>query len=753
MAKAATTPKLPRTPKPPKAELTGVVAISDTRRRQGRGGSPQIQYNPDELVRGRGLRIYDEMLIDEQVKACDALVRAAIIGPGWTLEPSDESDAAVALRDALKADLDALPVCLDDTLWEVLSARSYGFSLTEQVWSVVGDVLTLTALRPIAPHGIDFLEDGFGGVTGIQQQAVGAQPFPPGKFLHFVCEPAFGNPYGTSSLRPVHRPWFYKKHWVQWFAIYGEKLADAPIVSVHPKNTPDEKVREAQRVLDNLQARTVLSVPEGWSVSTLTDTRDIKRLFIEAIDYCDRAIAKGQLVPDKLGVAGAEVEGGSYSLGETQFDVFLLTIALLARRLAFAVQRQVIDRMVLFRQPGAASPIFKTLPASEDDRAVLAKLWLDAVNGGAQVQTLRDVNHFRGLVKFPDITQDELDAEEQRKRDQAMEIAQQAGGGGDGGGDPPGGGPSRRETPATREDATAKLSRAWSRALTTPERRADLAQLAAQGDAATRSLGERLGVDVAALAAALQARVARVLSDGITPTAVRDLTLNARTLASMRQHVERALRETYAASQAAALAEVRSATTVAASQAELASRPGLIGGAAERFFRAKSFWVTGVLESDILKAAQAVLFNAVKGDKPARVVLLELSDALKDFVPQTDAAGRPVNVPARLETIARTNLAEAANEARYATFTDPDLAGVVEALQYSAILDDRTRESHAAWDGVVKPAAWWMGPPDRRPPAGFSCRCTLLPVLAGDDMPVTPDAQLPSVEFPDKGFK
>ena len=75
-------------------------------------------------------------------------------------------------------------------------------------------------------------------------------------------------------------------------------------------------------------------------------------------------------------------------------------------------------------------------------------------------------------------------------------------------------------------------------------------------------------------------------------------------------------------------------------------------------------------------------------------------------------------------------------------------------MQYSAILDDRVRENHAAWDGVTRPVddPVWLGPPDRRPPNSWNCRCVLLPVTAGDDEELTDPDDIPDVEVADETF-
>jgi SPP1 gp7 family putative phage head morphogenesis protein len=86
---------------------------------------------------------------------------------------------------------------------------------------------------------------------------------------------------------------------------------------------------------------------------------------------------------------------------------------------------------------------------------------------------------------------------------------------------------------------------------------------------------------------------------------------------------------------------------------------------------------------------------------------------------------------AYLNTVARTNLFDAFNEGRFAEFTDPALGGFVEALEYSAVLDDRTTQLCQQLDGTV----WNADSPNWdtfRPPNHFNCRSILVAVTQVD---------------------
>jgi len=86
---------------------------------------------------------------------------------------------------------------------------------------------------------------------------------------------------------------------------------------------------------------------------------------------------------------------------------------------------------------------------------------------------------------------------------------------------------------------------------------------------------------------------------------------------------------------------------------------------------------------------------------------------------------------AYLDTLSRTSLLEAMNEARYCEFNDAEVGGFVAALLCSAILDDLTTEICQALNGGT-----WAEDSDvwdqYRPPNHFNCRSVLIPITELD---------------------
>jgi SPP1 gp7 family putative phage head morphogenesis protein len=126
-----------------------------------------------------------------------------------------------------------------------------------------------------------------------------------------------------------------------------------------------------------------------------------------------------------------------------------------------------------------------------------------------------------------------------------------------------------------------------------------------------------------------------------------------------------------------------------------------------------------------------------------------VGDAKKVLYAQFDKLGLTPKNEFQLETIFRTQTQLAYGAGRWEADQDPDIQEILWGYTYSAVGDDRTRETHLALDGVTLPKddpfweRFW-------PPNGWNCRCQVIPVfeperavkppsLLGDGTPVLPD--------------
>lgn len=405
--------------------------IADTRRNLAwPPGTAALTWNPDALQSSKGgLTIYDSMRVDEQVQAALSFRVACCIGPGWVLEPATNDATDREFADLLTRDLIALPGAFERVLRELLTAIAYGYALGEATYRLEETAMRLATVKVRAPHHLDFVQDGFGNVTGVRQLVMGPSDVVPiNKFVHYVNQGEFDNPYGRSDLRAAYKPWFSKSFVWQLWMIWNERYADPPAYVNQPPGTTTQQRDEVLNILNRLQARTSFALPKDWLVSLLESGRQPREVFQLAIDRFDLAISRALLIPEKSGISGGANTGGSFSLAQVQADTGVLLRNLEANALAACIQRQLIVPMASYRDATREPPTFKLNPLTEDNVAAITTAFNQAVEKGTIISDGRDENHLRQLLKFPELGEaEQAQRDQQRAQDRAMvQVAAQA---------------------------------------------------------------------------------------------------------------------------------------------------------------------------------------------------------------------------------------------------------------------------------------------------------------------------------------
>lgn len=145
--------------------------------------------------------------------------------------------------------------------------------------------------------------------------------------------------------------------------------------------------------------------------------------------------------------------------------------------------------------------------------------------------------------------------------------------------------------------------------------------------------------------------------------------------------------------------------------------------------KAKAFTVAGIIEKDMLRDIQLLIFRAIEQGWTIDQFFEALQEAEVKYTGtayRTDKTGETLS-PVHAETIIRTNFAEVYSLGREATFNDKDVVKFVPAFEYSALLDSRTRKTHRDMDGKIflRGDPIWL---EWNPPNGYNCRCIKLPV-------------------------
>lgn len=157
-------------------------------------------------------------------------------------------------------------------------------------------------------------------------------------------------------------------------------------------------------------------------------------------------------------------------------------------------------------------------------------------------------------------------------------------------------------------------------------------------------------------------------------------------------------------------------------------------------YRENIFTIGGVEKIRLLQVIQDSIVKALKDGTT-------FNEWKKDVDSYFTAAGYDAKDPWHLQTIYRTNMFSAYNAGRY--HQGMATAELLPYWQYKAVLDSRTRASHARMNNFIArkdDPVWdlWF------PPNGFNCRCTVISLTA--ERAEREDKGMPPVGVPDEGF-
>ena len=396
-------------------------------------------YNPDELVQKKGLKIYKKVRLDEQVKAAMQTINDAILSSGWEIEEPtlDEGSEEIAEemtrfiefnlgKDGSGGEMEGV---LEQKLEEIMSARTFGFSVSEPIFKYIDygefeGFLGLKTIKTRDPENIEFETDIYGDLVenGILQNG---KPLPSDRFIVYVYRKEFDSWYGRSELREVYRPYWIKDQTLRFATIalerYGEPIA---VVTTERKLNATEKA-EILAMFKNLQNRTALIVPKWVAVKFESVARDVGSSYSAMFQELDSWISRGILLPTKLGLSG-ESETGNYSQSQTEFDIFLQRILGLRTALAALINDQLIKPFLIdlnYEVQSGKYPRFKFRQITERDKQRIFASFIDAISKRAVTTVPDDQNRLRRLINFDPLTDEEV--EELKEQDEAKKELEQ----------------------------------------------------------------------------------------------------------------------------------------------------------------------------------------------------------------------------------------------------------------------------------------------------------------------------------------
>lgn len=767
---------------------TSIVSV-ETSWYGGRSSAGSRQrYNPDELVSRQGLRIYSQMRNDEQVKAVCIFKRDTILSRGWSFKLDEDSKLSqseklnrIAIFNKL---VDRMQGSFADGLNMISLGREYGYSLTEKVYAPVEiDGKTWVGLRKLVardPSTFEFNTDPYGDLISCEQVAGGQKiDIDLDRFVYYVHNPEFDPYFGRSDLRSAYRSWYFKNEMVKLWAMYLEKFGGGFLVGkLAGENAPrfgTPAYAALQEVVANAKASGSILLPQGVELEAIFPQGG--DVFEAACTWHDLAIARALLVPNLLGVSHTG-QTGAYSQSQTQIESFAWTVRADAQRLEAVLNEQ------LFRDLGERNwgdgeyPRFAFNPISQEYMRWFITTWQSLVASKVVIQTEEDEARLREMLEMPvrkPGSKPLFDEAEPEPVGGQQATAADA----EGDEDECAGKEDAKDNPRVSDKKKlvrvshthdGKPRSCTPAAFTRAVQRVAFAQIERRGEFDTSRLRDEMAGMVARVTKRLlggENEMAKLLDSDVSDIAAIEFSGSEK--GKLKEIARRALGIAYLESSNIARMELERATKQRFSRKTFAD----IRDKAQDFFEVNGFRMAGNVSDAVRAIIQLELQNGVKYGRSVtevrtsiwnRLVERGLTSAQAARGEETDEAvlsalddlwvDTEEQAAAYLDTLARTNLFEAINEARFAEFNDPSLQGFVVAFEYSSVLDDRTTVICEYMDSRVYAAnspVW----DEYRPPNHYNCRSLLVPITKIDVEDGVWDGiedGYPSVE-PQAGFK
>ncbi len=365
-----------------------------------------LPWSFDDVTRDFGDDLYERMLFDSRVAACDILLRAAILEEGIALAPAvadadaDGYDQAKELLAFVEPQMEDLETALDDVLWDMLACMALGNRVAEiEYWPFDASpqpgraVLRSLTVKP--RESTAFVVDPYMrllGFVGREQgrplvstgalidPATNANFIPREKFAVTTFRPKNNDPRGTSDLRPAYNPWWLKMQTWQEFLKYLAQFASPSIVGKTAKGATvvtdpatGLTINAVDALLDRLiafQNGTAMAFPAEYEIQLLFSQGE-GAAFFRAFTLYNNEIT---MAITTQALAMAEGDKGTRAQASVHQDALGTIVHQAKRSTCRMVRRDVLRNLVRYNYGDKLAPLTPLVSLGETEAEDIAKL-------------------------------------------------------------------------------------------------------------------------------------------------------------------------------------------------------------------------------------------------------------------------------------------------------------------------------------------------------------------------------------------
>jgi len=396
------------------------------------GGHVYEEFMP-HLRWPRAGKIYQEMADNDPVVGAILYIAEMLIrNVEWTTEPAGDSAADKEAAEFLKQCMDDMEFSWSDTISEILSMFTYGFSFHEIVYKIrrgpeysgkfnskYSDGRIGWRKLPIRAqtslHEWVFNEEG--DVTHFVQLVepdYRVVSIPLSKGLLFRTRVSRNNPEGKSLLRNAYRPWYFKKRIEEIEGIGIERdLAGLPVLQAPEGldlwNTDDPKMvalkADAEKLIQSIRrdAEEGVLLPSGWELKLLS-TGSARQFDTNAIiNRYDNRIAITML-SDLILIGGEKT--GSFALAESKQSLLATALEAQLQNIADVLNKQAVPRLFYYNNFSGLTDFPRIVPGEIETPSLKEIALLLRAMGVNIAGDMELMNYLRKISTLPQMDEE-----------------------------------------------------------------------------------------------------------------------------------------------------------------------------------------------------------------------------------------------------------------------------------------------------------------------------------------------------------
>lgn len=280
----------------------------------------QLMQPTDSVLRTRGgdLRMYEELLRDDQVKTTWQQRQLAVISADWTVDPGGTSAQDIAAADFMREQLNN--VLFDKVTSNMLYGVFYGYAVGECLYARDGRHVTLDAIKVRNRRRFRF--DGAGRLRMQTAANLNGELMPDRKFWTFATGADHDDePYGIGLGHWLYWPVFFKRNGMRLWLVFLDKFGQPTAKGTFPPSASEAEKQKLLSALMAVHSDSGVIVPEGMQIELIEAARSGTADYTELYDRMDQAIAKVVLGHTGSSESTAGRLGGEDMAGDVRDDI------------------------------------------------------------------------------------------------------------------------------------------------------------------------------------------------------------------------------------------------------------------------------------------------------------------------------------------------------------------------------------------------------------------------------------------------